>query len=290
LLRRVLPDQRSLLVAVTAPVIPLVLAHGQNPLLTAALLGGGLLLLDRRPFLAGLLFGALVYKPQLALLLGPLLLVRRDWQALLGAAVSSALLIAATLLLWGSAPWPAFLDSMSLAQGFMETGAVGFHKSASLFALVRLWGGSVSAAYALQGLGLAAALWMIWRLRRAPANIQAAGVCAAVALSTPYLLDYELAVVGLGGCFLYAEGRRTAFASWEKTALAFLWVAPAFSRMTGEWLLLPLGPFCTVALAALTMRRALEHRHPAVDVQRLPGDVAGLPAGEVDYRRADILA
>ena len=290
LLRRVLPDRRTALVAMTAPVIPLVLAHGQNPLLTAALLGGGLLVLERKPFVAGLLFGALVYKPQLALLLGPLLLFRRDWQAIAGAAASSSLLIAATLLLWGVEPWRAFLDSLPIARGFMENGAVGFHKSASLFALVRPWGAPIWAAYTIQAFGLAAALWMSWSLRRASKNLLGAGVCAAAALSTPYLLDYELAIIGLGGAFLYAEARRTGFHSWEKTALAFLWIAPAFSRLTGEWLLLPLGPFCTVALAVLTVRRALEHRHAAVDVQRLAGDVAGFPAGEVDHRRADILA
>ena len=42
--------------------------HGQNGFLSAALIGGGALLLDKRPVLAGLCFGALVYKPQLAVM------------------------------------------------------------------------------------------------------------------------------------------------------------------------------------------------------------------------------
>src|SRR4030095_882733 len=41
--------------------------HGHNGFLTALLLGGGLMLLERKPFFAGLLLGWLVYTPQVAL-------------------------------------------------------------------------------------------------------------------------------------------------------------------------------------------------------------------------------
>lgn len=47
---------------------------GQNSFLTAALLGGSLLLLDKRPIVAGVLIGLLSYKPQFGLLI-PLVLV-----------------------------------------------------------------------------------------------------------------------------------------------------------------------------------------------------------------------
>ena len=53
---------------------------------SARLLGGGLLLLDRRPFLAGLLIGCLVYKPQFAVLLPLVLLAGGHWRAIGGAA------------------------------------------------------------------------------------------------------------------------------------------------------------------------------------------------------------
>jgi hypothetical protein len=40
--------------------------HGQNGFLTAALLGGALHLIDRRPWIAGVLIGCLAYQPQFA--------------------------------------------------------------------------------------------------------------------------------------------------------------------------------------------------------------------------------
>ena len=90
--------------------------HGHNGFLTALLLGGGLMLLEKRPFVAGLLLGCLVYKPQFALVLPLLLLVLWNWRAIAGAAVSSLALIAITLAIWGWPVWQAFIDSLPLTQ------------------------------------------------------------------------------------------------------------------------------------------------------------------------------
>src|ERR1700744_476261 len=51
-----------LLLSLAAPALFVNAVGGQNGALTAVLLGGGLLLLDRRPIVAGILFGLLVYK------------------------------------------------------------------------------------------------------------------------------------------------------------------------------------------------------------------------------------
>lgn len=53
-----------LLLAVAFPAVLINIRHGQNGFLTAALLGGALAVLERRPLLAGILFGLLAYKPR----------------------------------------------------------------------------------------------------------------------------------------------------------------------------------------------------------------------------------
>ena len=72
------PRQRMLFLAV-APAVAVCIFFGQNGFYTAALLIGGLLNLDRRPVLAGVLFGILTIKPQLGLLLPVMLLLERRW-------------------------------------------------------------------------------------------------------------------------------------------------------------------------------------------------------------------
>ena len=275
----IVEDRRVQFVALASPLTPMALAHGQNAFLTAALLGWGLLLLERRPARAGALLGALIYKPQLALILAPLLLFTRSWRALIAAAAAAAGLVALSLVLWGADGWDAFAASLGSARLYTEQGAVGFYKSASLFAMARQWGASVPLGYAVQATGAIAALYAVWLVRHASPNVRAATACAAAALSTPYLIDYDMAVVGLGGLFLYAEARRGGFLPYERSALAFIWIAPWFSRPAAELLTLPLSPMATVLLIWVATRRARSgHRHAAVDVERLPGDVPGLAA------------
>jgi hypothetical protein len=59
---------RAGLLALAFPPVLIDCVIGQNGFLTAALFFGGVALLERRPFVAGLLIGCLVIKPQLALL------------------------------------------------------------------------------------------------------------------------------------------------------------------------------------------------------------------------------
>jgi hypothetical protein len=54
--------------------------HGQNGFLSAALFGAGALWLERRPILAGICLGALVYKPHLGVMIPVALLIFGRWK------------------------------------------------------------------------------------------------------------------------------------------------------------------------------------------------------------------
>lgn len=270
--RAILPGRTALLAMLGAPVVLVCLTHGQNGFLTAALLGGGLLLLDRRPWLAGLLFGCLIYKPQFALVIPLLLLAAGQWRAIAGACLAAAVLIGATLAIWGWPVWQAFLDSLPLTrQVVIEQGETGWHKIQSLFACVRMWGGSVPLAYAVQGATTLAALGaVLWLTRAARPNLRNAAVCAGVLLSTPYVLDYDLVVLGLGGAFLAADALERGFLPWEKSLLALVWLAPLIARPLAEATLFPLGQLAIVTILALAVRRTLAAGRQALPVKAAP--------------------
>ncbi len=251
----VLRDRRALLIALASPLSAMVLGNGQNAFVTAALLGAGLVLLERRQLFAGALLGGLLFKPQLALLIVPLLLFTRNWRAVIGATASVSTQVGASILLWGLQPWFAFAASGRIARVLLETGGYGLHKSISLFSMMRQWGASLELSYAAQAAGAAVAVGLIWRLRLASAPLRAAALCAGVALATPYLMDYDIATVGVGAAFLFVAAREDGFLPYERSGLAFIWIEPWFSRPAAEWLTLPLGPMATVILLALTMRR-----------------------------------
>src|SRR5450432_3552842 len=85
------------LVALAPPLIQNAI-DGQNGALTASLFAGGLLLLaNRRPALAGILFGLLSYKPQVFLLIPLCLLAARQYRALGALIVTGIVLLTASL-------------------------------------------------------------------------------------------------------------------------------------------------------------------------------------------------
>ncbi len=258
MMARLVPRRETLLLTLAAPVTLICLTHGHNGFLTALLLGGGLMLFDKRPLVAGLLFGCLIYKPQFALILPPLLLASRSWRALAGAFISAALLIALTLAIWGWPVWQAFFDSLAMTRTqVIEQGSTGWHKIMTPFAAIRMWGGGIPAAYAVQLVATAAAvLAVVWmsRTQRAP-ELRNALVCAAVLIATPYAFDYDYVVLLPALAFLWLDGDRQGFLPWDKSLMALVWIAPLAARQVAEFTYLPLGLATASIVAAIAIRR-----------------------------------
>lgn len=232
--------------------------HGHNGFLTAALFAGALALLDRRPWLAGCLFGLLAYKPQFALVIPVVLAITGRWRAFGGAAATVIALAGAATALFGFGIWPAFLDSTHFTRTVvLEQGGTGFYKIQSVFAWARLWGGSVTLAYAAQFVLTALVVLGLARLWRsaAPAGYKGAALCLGALLATPYSLDYDLMLLAPAIALLASEGRAGKFAPWEASLLALLWLLPAAAREITRVTYLPLAVLAMLACFALTLRR-----------------------------------
>jgi hypothetical protein len=264
LMWKLVPRWETLLLVLAAPVTLVCVTHGHNGFLTAFLLGGGLLLLERRPLAAGLLLGCLIYKPQFALIIPPLLLTTRNWRAIGGACLSAGGLIGATLLFWGWPVWQAFIDSLPLTRDVvLEQGRTGWYKIMSPFSAVRMWGGSIPAAYAVQSLFSAAAIGGVAFLSlRDNVKLRNAAVAAAVILSTPYVLDYDFVVLGLGIAWLWIDGEEEGFLPWDRTLLALVWVAPLAARQIAHFTYLPIGLATVLVMLAIPLRRSIVRASP----------------------------
>jgi hypothetical protein len=142
-----------LLLALSAPAVLINVIGGQNGCWTAALLGGGLSLLERRPHLAGSLFGIMIYKPQLGLLIPVALIAGRQWRAIAAASVTAGVLLLASLLWFGTDVWAEYLRNLNLLrQTILEDGAGVWHRFVSVFVAARRLGAPVEAAYAMQAI------------------------------------------------------------------------------------------------------------------------------------------
>src|SRR5581483_7689904 len=101
----------------TSPAAVHVVVSGQATFLAVALAYGGLRALEKRPALAGILFGLLGYKPQFCLLIPVALIAARQWRALASAAATGIVLVLASLAVFGLGTWLDFIEIMRATSG-----------------------------------------------------------------------------------------------------------------------------------------------------------------------------
>ncbi len=239
----------ALWLALLSPAVATNVALGQNGAVTAALLLGGLALVDERPALAGALLGALVFKPQIALLLPVVVIAGRRWRLMGGAAASVAAILALTLLVWGWAPWRAFLDHTLPMQAQMLSHGRGpfLWMMTSTFASLRLlgapaaWASAAQAPFALLG---AALVWRVWRTPAAPVGLRIATTVAATFVATPQGFNYDLVATVVAALALWAASPRPA----DQALSLALWALPPVMIVLGFWRL-PVAPLVLSAAA-----------------------------------------
>jgi hypothetical protein len=258
-MRAIVPRPMTALLALAYPAVFVNLGHGQNGFINAALLGGALLLLDRRPLVAGMLTGFLAYKPQFGVLIPVVLIASARFHVIAAAAATVLAAVAATLALFGIKTWAAFAASTTLTRHIvLEEGNTGWEKIQSAFSAVRMWGGSIDAAYAAQGtLALAVAAGLIWLWRSEAAfELKAAALAAATLLATPYVLDYDLMILAVAIAFFIRHGLARGFRDFELSLLAIICVAPLLTRALASVTGIPLGLVAQLALFVMTLDRA----------------------------------
>jgi alpha-1,2-mannosyltransferase len=275
----ILRERRFIVAVVLFPAVLINLAHGQNGFLSAALIGSGVLILDRRAIGAGILFGLLAYKPQFGLMIPLALAAGGHWRTILSAALTVAVMTAATLLVFGPQTWLAFADSLEWTRTVvLEQGSTGFYKLESVFAAARLYGAPVALAYAAQGLvtvTVAGLVWRIWR-RHTDLRLKGAALILATLLTTPYCLDYDLMVLAPAIALMAAYGFEWGFKPYELTVLSVCWLMPLFSRLASFYLDFPIGVLSMIALLAVVVRRSTGARETPMHIPPTGNEPSGL--------------
>ncbi|MBL8705279.1 MAG: DUF2029 domain-containing protein [Rhodospirillales bacterium] len=278
LLSRVIGRKLGILAAVAAPAAFVNTISGQNGAFSAGFLCGGLMLLERRPVLAGILFGCLCYKPQIGVLLPVALAAGGYWRTFLATGATALLLVGVSTAWLGLDAWAGLAHQSVMQRGLLELGYTLWHRMPTSFATARALGASVPVAYAVQILsgGLAAAaVAIVWR-GGATMPVKASVLVTATFLATPYAWDYDLVATVFVVAWLAGEAARTAFRPWEKIGLAALVAMPLVLGPIAEATRLQIGPIVLWAVLVLATRRALD---PAMSLSpRLPASSPG-PSG-----------
>jgi hypothetical protein len=262
--RRIL-GERGALVSLLVFAFPAVFWNaglGQNAFLTAALFASGMLLIEKRPVLAGLLLGALCYKPHFGLLIPVALAAGRHGRAFGAAAFSVLALVGLSILIFGWETWRDYLAAAFASPAIYGSDRVYTGGFVSPFGAVLALGGGTNLASAVQAaVTLFAVAWaaIVWA-RDLSLPIRAATLIAATIVSIPVILFYDLMLGAVAMMWLVRSARATGFADWEKTILALLYVLPLLSGHLGNgWqpMMAPLFAALLFALCVSIGRRAI---------------------------------
>jgi hypothetical protein len=261
--RRFLSPGLAVVVALTSPSLALTLPWGQFGAIIAALMALGVLLLDRRPVLGGVLLGLMVVKPQFGVLIPIALAVGRHWHAFAAASVAVATSVLLTLVLFGTGAWVDFVNVTLPAQIAITSDPHNYLPIAhSVRDRLVIMGVDPFAARAVQVLaacvGLAAVALVF--TRRAPPAARLFVLAAATEAALPYVALYDQAVVSLAALALVAA--RPSLDRLTQTLLMVLWASPILDlwlTMSNQPQISPfVGPMAMIMVAVAECRRPMQ--------------------------------
>lgn len=187
---------------------------GQSAFLTSALFFGGALLLPSWPAIGGALFGALIIKPHLGIMIPVALVAGRQWRAIGGAALSCIALLAAGWIFLGTSAYHGFFAMMPQIGRFIAEGRASWHELASIFALLSYFGVPASAALAVHAAVALAAAVVLWRAWSSNRDGKEAMLASATLLGSPYLQSYDALLLALPVAWLLARAPALAILVW----------------------------------------------------------------------------
>jgi hypothetical protein len=256
---RIVRERAAIALALASPFTAWTLFAGQNGFLWAALLGASLLLLERRPMLAGALIGCLTWKPQFGILLPLALAAAKEWRAFASAGMTAVFLAGASIAAFGIAAWEAFPRELASQAGeiFDRAGRENWGYIQTVYGLVRTLHGGAALAWTAQGVttaGGATIVWLVWR-STARYSLKAATLSAATLIATPYAYATDLAAIVIPAAFLAADQLQCGLWRGEQTLMLALFGASLVILATAGST--PLGPVIMFGLLAVILRRCV---------------------------------
>ena len=207
------------------------------------------MLRDRRDFLAGLILGLLIFKPQLGVAAAVLFLALGRWKVVLGAVISAAAELSVGTLYYGWQPlrsWIRVLGNVRNVSLMLEPRPYQTHSLRTFWSMLIPWEPASLALYLISAavvLGWTIVVWRrsdIWRLRYSL-------LLLATVLVSPHLTVYDLVILAPGFLLLadWLMGQpRSGFNGLIGTTFYLAYVLP---------LLVPIARWTHIQFSVLAM-------------------------------------
>jgi alpha-1,2-mannosyltransferase len=189
-----------LLIALAFPGFFHLIVWGQTSAIALACFTAAFFFLrDKRPFLAGLALGCLIFKPQLGIAAAFVLVSTRAWRVIAGAVLSAAVQFAVAALYYGVeslGAWIHVMWNVAYSIPMLEPRLYQTHSLRTFWTMLVPMGGVAFVLYLLSGilmLGLTIAVWL--RKVTMPLGLRYSSLLLASVLLAPHLIVYDLAIL-----------------------------------------------------------------------------------------------
>jgi alpha-1,2-mannosyltransferase len=184
------------------------------------------LLRDRREFLAGLVLGCLIFKPQLGLAAGIVFVSIGAWKTVLGAALSAAAQLSVGVLYYGMEPlrhWVRMLRNVQAVLPLLEPKLYQTHSLRTFWSMILPWPGLSFGLYVISAavvLGLTIACWR----RGGAVALRYSALLLASVLVAPHLTVYDLVILAPAFILLadWLVGQSPTGSTWWLGSLLYL--------------------------------------------------------------------
>ncbi len=233
-------DRAWLMVGVFAcPATAFTIGSGQLSFLVAACVVGGVYWLERRPFLAGLVFSALCLKPQFVPLIPVALLAGRHWRAMAGGLAGGLAWVVASLVVVGPhvwADWLTFAAGSDPRLGKMIDAVRIYDQSVhTCLRLLGLSDGPAGLGQVLASCTAAVCVWLVFARPVLARTTFASGgserqrlvvlLCALV-FGAPHVGDYDHVMLAVACTLVLIDARSKRGRVWLPAAI---WIATFFN-------------------------------------------------------------
>ena len=257
----------AIALALAAPFTAWNFLAAQNGFLTAALIGAALLLLERRPWVAGIFMGLLSYKPQFGILLPVALIASHQWRSIVSATATIIVLAGISIAAFGIGAWEAFPRQLLAQAGLSLAGPTeNWSYLQTVYGVIHALHGGSALAWVAQGaatLCAAIAVWITWRSHTSY-SLKAAILSAAMLLATPYAFAYDMAALVIPAAFLARDQLQSGLLVVDKTFWIILFGVPLAALVSlgdnvggptfgGT----PVGLFAAILLLGMILRRTI---------------------------------
>jgi hypothetical protein len=181
--------------------------------------------MECQPWLTGVLFGLLSFKPEFGILFPMVLLASRNWRIFFSATVTSLILALIAAVAFGYQVWPVFIAALAERAESLSQDPTLNSPLISFLGMLQFAGTSAKISWSVQLIVTVMTALVVGSLWARPVSyaLKAAALAIGSILAAPHAVQYDLCILSIAAAFLVRDGLVRGFLRGERVVMLICW-------------------------------------------------------------------